>query len=250
MIEIRDLCVRFGPKEILKGLSLVIEEGKTTVIIGRSGIGKSVLLKCILGLTVPVSGSILIDGREFLNAGPADKKGMIAEIGMLLQNGGLFDSMTIFDNIAFALRYHKKFPEAEIQKRVRQYARIVEIDESLSLFPKDLSGGMRRRAALARAIILEPKYLFYDEPTTGLDPTSSALVEILIRRLKEELGITTLIVTHDIDMVRFLAEVVALLEGGVITFRQTREEAFRPDSPIYDSFIANREKLHFEHGYR
>lgn len=250
MIEVNDLQVNFGKKQVLKGLTLTIEDGITTVIIGRSGIGKSVMMKCVLGLIQPQSGSIRIDGEEVLTATPAQQKVLRSHVGMLLQNGGLFDSMNIGDNIAFALRYHRRFPEAEIQKRVKKYAEIVEIHESLHLFPKDLSGGMKRRAALARAIILEPRYLFYDEPTTGLDPTSSALVEILIRRLKEELCITTLVVTHDIDMVKFLAEKVALLQDGVIEHQCTRDQAFDPSHPIFDSFIANREKLHREHGFR
>jgi phospholipid/cholesterol/gamma-HCH transport system ATP-binding protein len=143
---------------------------------------------------------------------------MISKIGMLLQHGALFDSMSIYDNIAFPLAYHKKASPKEIEKRVKKYAEIVEIEQDLELMPSDLSGGMKRRAALARAIILEPKYLFYDEPTTGLDPTSSALVDNLIRRLTETLKITTVVVTHDIEMVRFIADKVALLQNGRIDY--------------------------------
>lgn len=249
MIEVRDLWVRFGTKDVLKGLNLFIEEGKTTVVLGRSGIGKSVTMKCILGLIKPQRGQIFIDGEEFLGAGKAKQKEMIAHIGMLMQHGALFDSMNVFDNIAFPLRYHRKFPEEEIRRRVQKYAEVVQIQDALGLMPTDLSGGMKRKAALARAIIQEPRYLFYDEPTTGLDPTSSALVEIAIRRLKDELKITSLVVTHDIDLVYFLAEEVALLDGGQILYKESREKALHPGSDIYTHFIASRERLHRESGY-
>lgn len=249
MIVVEDLWVKFGSKEVLKGLSLEIPEHITTVILGRSGIGKSVLLKCILGLLNPVSGRIFIDGKEFLSAGKAERKEMTASIGMLLQNGALFDSMDVAQNIAFPLAYHRKKPAAVIKKKVEEYAELVGIADSLHLMPKDLSGGMRRKVALARAIMLEPSYIFYDEPTTGLDPTSSAIVEILIRQLKEKLNITTLVVTHDIDLVRFLGEDVALLEDGKIMYKEKRAEAFSATSPIYQNFIANRERIQREQGY-
>lgn len=249
MIVAEDLWVKFGSKEVLKGLNIEIPEGRTTVILGKSGIGKSVLLKCILGLLQPVSGRIFIDGSEFLSAGKAQKKQMTACIGMLLQNGALFDSMNVEENIAFPLAYHKKAPPSEIKKKVLEYAELVGIRDSLHLMPKDLSGGMRRKVALARAIMLQPRYLFYDEPTTGLDPTSSAIVEILIRQLKEQFNITTLVVTHDIDLVAFLGEDVALLDDGKILYKQTREEAFREDSPIYRYFISSRKRIQNEQGF-
>jgi phospholipid/cholesterol/gamma-HCH transport system ATP-binding protein len=249
VIEVKDLHVSFGPKQVLTGLNLTIEEGVTTVIIGRSGIGKSVTLKCILGLIKPDSGSITIEGEEFLGASRGAQLEMISKIGMLLQHGALFDSMSIYDNIAFPLAYHKKASPKEIEKRVKKYAEIVEIEQDLDLMPSDLSGGMKRRAALARAIILEPKYLFYDEPTTGLDPTSSALVDNLIRRLTETLKITTVVVTHDIEMVRFIADKVALLQNGRIDYIGNLEDAFREDHPIYSTFINQREIIHREQGY-
>lgn len=249
MIEIKDLWVRFGTKDVLKGLNLKIEDGRTTVVLGRSGIGKSITIKCVMGLITPSRGQIFVDGEEILIASKARRKELTAPIGMLLQHGGLFDSLDVFDNIAFPLRYHRKFPESEIRNRVLHYAEVVQIQEALHLMPKDLSGGMKRKAALARAIIQEPRYLFYDEPTTGLDPLSSGLVETAIRRLKEELGITTLVVTHDIDLVKFLAEDVALLDQGRILYKEPRDQAFREDSGIFTHFIASREKLHRESGY-
>lgn len=249
MIVVEDLWVKFGPKEVLKGLNLEIADGRTTVILGRSGIGKSVLLKCILGLIRPVSGRIFIDGKELLSSTKAQQKELTASIGMLLQNGALFDSLSVEENIAFPLAYHRRYPPHVIKEKVRQYSALVGIEDSLHLMPKDLSGGMRRKAALARAIVLQPRYLFYDEPTTGLDPSSSAIVEILIRQLKERLGITTLVVTHDIDLVRFLGEDVALLEDGKIKYKEARERAFQEDSPIYRSFLSCRERIHREQGF-
>lgn len=249
MIEVKDLSIRFGPKEVLKGLNFVLKEDLITVIIGRSGIGKSVLLKCILGLAIPQSGEIWIDGKEFLGATKSQKKEMVSHIGMLLQHGALFDSMNIFDNIAFALRYHRKHKEKEIQSLVKKYASVVGIDDALKMYPKDLSGGMKRKAALARAIVLEPKYLFYDEPTTGLDPTSAAIVDVTIRKLKEELGVTTLVVTHDLGMVDFLAQRVALLQEGKILYDMSKEEAFLANSPINELFLTKRERIHHENGF-
>jgi len=250
MIEIKDLVVNFGNKRVLNGLNLQIPEGQTTVIIGRSGIGKSVTLKCILGLIRPQEGSITIDGEQLTGASPGEMKDLVSRIGMLLQHGALFDSMSIFDNIAFPLSYHKKYPEEEIRERVFKYSKLVEIEDALELMPSDLSGGMLRRAALARAIISEPKYLFYDEPTTGLDPTSSALVDTLIKKLSETLKITTVIVTHDIGLVRFLGQRIALLEEGRIDYVCNLEEAFMEENPIYQTFINQREIIHREQGYR
>jgi phospholipid/cholesterol/gamma-HCH transport system ATP-binding protein len=249
LIVVEDIWVKFGSKEVLKGLNLEIPEGKTTVILGRSGIGKSVLLKCILGLLQPISGRIFIDDKEFLSASKAQKKELTACIGMLLQNGALFDSMNVEDNIAFPLAYHKRATPTEIKKKVYEYAELVGIRDSLHLMPKDLSGGMRRKVALARAIMLHPRYLFYDEPTTGLDPTSSAIVEILIRQLKEQLNITTLVVTHDIELVKFLGEDVALLEDGKILYKEAKTQAFKEESPIFQSFIASRERIQREQGF-
>ncbi|NNM55071.1 MAG: ATP-binding cassette domain-containing protein [Spirochaetales bacterium] len=249
MIQIRDLTVAFSGRTVLDHLSLDVYEGKTLVVLGRSGIGKSVLLKAVLGLLPVQGGSVEIDGVEVLKASVSVAREYRGRVGMLLQNGGLFDSMSVFDNIAFPLRYHKLAPEAEIRGRVEHYAELVDLKDALAVFPQDLSGGMRRRAALARAIIQNPKYLFYDEPSTGLDPSTSALVEILIRRVKEELGITTLIVTHDVDMVMFLGEDVALLSEGHITARQDLKTVMTPGSEIWEQFISQREKAHREHGF-
>lgn len=249
MIALENLSIRFGQRQVLNGLNLVLEEKKTTVILGPSGIGKSVMLKIILGLLKPQEGRVQIDGEDLLKAAPIRAKELRRPIGMLLQQGGLFDSLSVYDNIAFPLRYHRSCSEAEIRKRVERYSSLVEIDHALDVFPQDLSGGMRRKAALARALIQEPRYLLYDEPTTGLDPASSALVEIAIRRLGTELAMTSLVVTHDIDLVRFVADEVALLKDGRILYKEPKEQAFKPGSPIQIEFLDQREQIHREHGY-
>jgi phospholipid/cholesterol/gamma-HCH transport system ATP-binding protein len=214
------------------------------VILGRSGVGKSVLLKSILGLVPLASGSIVIDGQDLLSLSPRKRADLRARIGMLLQNGGLFDSMTVYENIAFPLRFHRMTSEKDLDRRVRDLAALVDLTEALDQEPSDLSGGMRRRAALARCLVQDPAYLFYDEPTTGLDPATAALVETLMHRVGTERKLTSVIVTHDLDLVRYLGDKVALLEAGSIVACQGRSEALAPGSLIWESFITAREKIH------
>lgn len=244
MIAIRGARVGFGERTILAGLDLDLVDGETSVILGRSGIGKSVLLKAILGLVPLRAGTIAIDGQDLASLNPRDRAAARAKVGMLLQNGGLFDSMTVYENIAFPLRYHRLASGPELDRLVRDQAALVELTDALGLFPPDLSGGMRRRAALARCLVQKPAYMFYDEPTTGLDPATSALVEELIRRVAVERGLTTVVVTHDLDLVRYLGDRLALLEDGVIAACLPRAEALAPGSLIWESFITAREKIH------
>lgn len=247
MIELRGLRLAFGSRVILDGVNLELEEGRTTVILGRSGVGKSVLLKAVLGLVPLDAGSVFIDGRDVGSLAPRDQAFARSRIGMLLQNGGLFDSMSVYDNIAFPLTYHRTATRAEIDRRVRDLAALVDLSEALDLAPADLSGGMRRRAALARCLVQDPGYLFYDEPTAGLDPATSAMVERLIQRVAQERGLTTVVVSHDLDLVRFLGDRIALLESGAIVACQDRAQALGPGSPIWENFITAREKIHHGH---
>lgn len=246
MISLRDLRLAFGQRTVLDGVNLDLEDGRTTVILGRSGVGKSVLLKAILGLVPLDAGSILIDGRDLGTLGARDQAYARSRIGMLLQNGGLFDSMTVYENIAFPLAYHRLASGADIDHRVRDLAALVDLSDALDLAPTDLSGGMRRRAALARCLVQNPAYLFYDEPTAGLDPATSALVELLIQRVAQERKLTTVVVSHDLDLVRFLGDRIALLEAGSIAC-QDRAQALGPGSPIWENFITAREKIHHGH---
>jgi phospholipid/cholesterol/gamma-HCH transport system ATP-binding protein len=246
MIRAHDLHFAFPNRAVLSGLTIDVEESLTTVIIGASGIGKSVLLKCITGLLKPQAGSITIDGQEIVGA---DRQTMLAvrqKIGMLFQEGALFDSMDVFENVAFPLQYHRTGSAAEIEKKVHMYLDLVGMRDSLKAMPQELSGGMKRKVAIARAMILEPRYLLYDEPTSGLDPASSAIVESMIKRLQAERAITSLVVTHDIDLTRFIADRIALLEEGRIVTLAGREEAFSAGSPVNEHFIEKRERIRQE----
>ncbi len=248
MIRITDLTFAFPERPVLRDLSLTIEESLTTVVIGRSGIGKSVLLKCITGLLVPQEGSITIDGEEVVGAEKKDLLRIRRKTGMLFQEGALFDSMTVMENVAFPLSYHKLFPRCEIEKKVRSFLDLVDMTDYAQAMPRELSGGMKRKVAVARAMILEPRYLLYDEPTAGLDPSSSAVVESMIRRLQRERSITSLVVTHDIDLTKYIADRIALMEEGRISAEAARDEAFAEPSAIYEHFIENRERIRAENG--
>ena len=246
MIRVRDVCFAFPERPVLDGLSIDIGESLTTVIIGASGIGKSVLLKCITGLLRPQSGSVIIDGDEVVGARRNRLYEIRKKIGMLFQEGALFDSMNVFENVAFPLAYHKSHSTREIEKRVHAYLDLVDMRESMTAMPRELSGGMKRKVAVARAMILEPRYLLYDEPTSGLDPASSAVVESMIKRLQTERAITSLVVTHDIDLTRFIADRIALLEDKRIVTVEGRDEAFSESSAVYDHFIEKRERIRQE----
>jgi len=243
MIRVRGVQYAFPGRPVLEDLTIDIEESLTTVIVGRSGIGKSVLLKCISGLLTPQAGSITIDGEEVVGAPRQKLRSIRKKIGMLFQEGALFDSMSVFENVAFPLLYHKTYPMEEIHRRVQAYLDLVGMEDYANALPQELSGGMKRKVAVARAMILEPRYLLYDEPTAGLDPGSAAVVETMIRRLQGERAITSLVVTHDIDLTRYLADRIALLEDRRIVAVEAREEAFRESSPVYVHFIENRERI-------
>jgi phospholipid/cholesterol/gamma-HCH transport system ATP-binding protein len=233
---------------VLDDITIDIEESLTTVVVGRSGIGKSVFLKCITGLLKPQAGSITIDGDEVVGVTRPRLLAIRRRIGMLFQEGALFDSMSVYENVAFPLMYHKSASGKEIERRVRSYLDLVGMLEYLHAMPQELSGGMKRKVAVARAMILEPRYLLYDEPTAGLDPASAAVVESMIRRLQREGAITSLVVTHDIDLTRYIADRIALMEDGRISAHAGREDAFREPSAIYTHFIENRERIRAENG--
>jgi len=246
LIRIRDLSFAFPQRSVLQELDLTIEESLTTVVIGRSGIGKSVLLKCITGLLSPQAGSITIDGEEVIGAERKDLLRIRRKTGMLFQEGALFDSLDVYENVAFPLAYHKLFPPCEIDEKVRSFLDLVGMTEYARAMPRELSGGMKRKVAVARAMILEPRYLLYDEPTSGLDPSSAAVVEAMMLRLQAGRAITSLVVTHDIDLTRYVADRIALLEDGRIVALTSRDDGFQPGSPVYEHFIENREKIRQE----
>ncbi|MCL2065540.1 MAG: ATP-binding cassette domain-containing protein [Candidatus Cloacimonetes bacterium] len=203
MIEINNLTVQFDDTIVLKNVSTRIESEKMTCIIGRSGAGKSVLMKTVLGLINYTEGEILIDGFSIKNS---DKK-IKSKMAMVFQNSALFDSFNVFQNIAFPLQEHKKMSYLEIKNKVDEMIDLVKLPYIHELYPSDLSGGMRKRVALARAIVQEPKYLIYDEPTTGLDPITGGEIINLIETIHKKIGMTSIIITHDKDCINQLAEI-------------------------------------------
>ena len=215
MIELREVHKSFGPKAVLRGVNLTIPKGESMVIIGGSGTGKSVLLKCILGLVQPTSGTILLDGEDVTEA---ERDAFLARFGMLFQGGALFDSLTVWQNVAFRLlRGSLKRPKSEARDIAIEKLRRVGLSPDVAdLFPAELSGGMQKRVGLARAIAAEPEIIFFDEPTTGLDPIMAGVINELIREIVTEMGATAMAITHDMSSVRAIADKVAMLHDGVI----------------------------------
>jgi len=224
-IRIRGVSKRFGSQAVLDGLDLHIPRGEQRVILGRSGQGKSVLLKLIVGLLDPDAGSIEVDGQEV----PRDRRSELYKLrrrfSMVFQGGALFDSMSILDNITLALKEHTQLPAREIADRGQRALSMVGLPEVGAKFPSELSGGMRKRASLARAIIEEPDYILYDEPTTGLDPITSDAINRLIQSLAHELGVTSIVVTHDMQSAFTVGERFALLNNGKIVYEGSKAEA-------------------------
>ena len=223
-ISFQGLWKAFGSKQVLRGLSLDVRRGETLVVLGGSGSGKSVLLKHINGLLRPDAGRVIVDGDDVTQM---DEERLIAvrrKVGVLFQGGALFDSLTIGDNVAYGLREHTKLPPHAIAERVRATLEMIDLPRTEKLLPSQLSGGMRKRAALARAIILEPATILYDEPTTGLDPVVANKIDMLIRHLQERLHLTSVVVTHDLHSAFAVGDRFAFLHDGLIRFVGTRQE--------------------------
>jgi phospholipid/cholesterol/gamma-HCH transport system ATP-binding protein len=239
MIEIKHLRKVFGTKEVLKDVNLTIEDNKVTYILGLSGQGKSTIIKHIVGLLKPTSGEVLVDG---VDVGKADIKTLYEirkKVGFTFQEGALFDSMNIFDNVAFPLVEHTKLSKKEIEERVMSTLEMVGLDSQrvAKLYPHELSGGMRKRAATARAIILKPKYILYDEPTSGLDPIISDKITRMIENLTREHGMTSVVISHDLKETFKSADYVAMLYHGEIIEYGTVEEFQNSSNPIVQAFI-------------
>jgi len=237
-IRFVELHKAFGPKQVLCGVDLSIPRGGTVVVLGGSGSGKSVLLRHAIGLQRPDAGQVWVDDVEIT---ALDEEQLIEprkKVGMLFQAGALFDSMTVLDNVAFALREHTDQDDAEIRRRVSEVLELVELPGVEELMPADLSGGMRKRVALARAIALAPRAILYDEPTTGLDPVTATTINGLIRSLQARLGVTSIVVTHDIRSAFAVGDRVAFLDRGRIRFEGSAEEARHADEPLLRAFLA------------
>lgn len=227
----------FDDREVLRGLTLVIRRGEALVILGGSGTGKTVALKHIVGLISPDHGRVFVEGRDVTDFDEDEMLPIRRKVGFLFQGGALFDSMSVFDNVAFPLREHTSFSEAEIAVKVREKLKLVGLEGVDQMMPSNLSGGMRRRVALARAVILEPKALLFDEPTTGLDPITTKWVSKLMRNIHENLKITSVIVTHNIQSAMAVADRIAFLYRGRIKFVGTPEEIWECDDPIVHEFL-------------
>lgn len=240
LIEVRGLRQTFGGQEILRGVDLDIPSGKTLVLLGQSGGGKSVFLRHLIGLLKPVAGSILVEGEEIAGLDERELEPVRRKIGMLFQDGALFDSMTVFENVSFPLRERGERNEKVIREEVAHALELVSLQGQENKMPANLSGGMRKRAALARVIISEPSCILYDEPTAGLDPIVSDTINRLIRRLQSHLHVTSIVVTHDMISTNHIADRVALLRSGKIHFEGTLADLHGSVDPVIRDFIEGR----------
>jgi phospholipid/cholesterol/gamma-HCH transport system ATP-binding protein len=234
IIQIKHLKKVFGTKEVLKDINISFPKGSTTVVLGLSGSGKSTVIKHIVGLMKPTAGEIFVKGVDVANCSSDELRAIRKNIGYLFQDGALFDSMNIFDNIAFPLREHFKYSPKEIESKVMNTLQMVGLDAArvAYLFPNELSGGMRKRAGMARAIIMEPEIILYDEPTSGLDPITSDLITQLIIKLQHQLGVTSILITHDMKESFKAADYLAFLFDGEI-MEYAPNEAFKNSSNPY-----------------
>jgi phospholipid/cholesterol/gamma-HCH transport system ATP-binding protein len=237
VIEINGLRKTFGSHEVLKGVDLSLMEGKTTVIVGGSGQGKSLIIKHILGLIRPDSGSVRVYGKEMSNLGRKDLKEIRTDFGVLFQNAALFDSMTVYDNIALPLRERTHMSEEEISSIVNNKIEMMDIVGSNEKYPAQISGGMKKRVGLARALVLKPRIIFFDEPTTGLDVAKSNELYRIFFRTQQQLKYTAVIVSHDVPKIFKLADYVALLNNGVIQGCLSPEEFQLSDDPVIKEFV-------------
>jgi phospholipid/cholesterol/gamma-HCH transport system ATP-binding protein len=240
IIRVRDLKKSYGSVEVLKGLNLDIFEGETLVILGRSGVGKSVLLKQIIGLEMPDAGSVEVDGRVMSDSVKYQRDPKSKRIGMLFQGSALFDSMTVTENTAYYLRQHEPhLSEKILLERVDNALEMVGLEEAGEKIPSDLSGGMRKRAALARLIVYRPQIILYDEPTTGLDPITAMQINELINKTQRELQATSVVVTHDIRSAMEVGDRLAFHHDGTILLVAPKEEFMQTENPLVQSFFAN-----------
>ncbi|WP_158974345.1 ABC transporter ATP-binding protein [Cellulophaga sp. L1A9] len=241
MIEVNDIHKSFGESEILKGVTTQFEKGKTNLIIGQSGSGKTVFLKCLLGLFEPEEGSICYDGRTYSSLSGNEKRDLRQEMGMVFQGSALFDSMTVEGNVTFPLEMFTKQSKSEMQDRVDAVLKRVNLIDAHHKYPSEISGGMQKRVAIARAIVMNPKYLFCDEPNSGLDPKTAILIDNLIQEITEEYDITTVINTHDMNSVMEIGQKILFLKNGLKEWEGTNKEIFKTDNAAVTDFVYSSE---------
>src|ERR1051326_4358109 len=242
--QMRDVFVEFvyvykayGPKQVLRGANLKVFRGEVLVILGGSGSGKSVTLRHMLGLEAPDSGRVIVEEEDITDLPEEELYRVRKKFGMLFQSGALFDSMTVFENVAFPLREHTEMSEGEIQRAVREKLELVNLPNTEHLMPVDLSGGMKKRVGLARSIVLEPKMILYDEPTTGLDPITAQKINEMIIDLQSKLNVTSVVVTHDIQSAFSVGDRIAFLNRGVFEWVGSAEAARDADHPMLREFF-------------
>lgn len=237
MIQLRNVCKSFDDKEVLKGINADFENGKTNLIIGQSGSGKTVLMKCIVGLLQPTSGQVLYDGRDFTQMTKGERQTIHREMGMIFQSAALFDSMSVLENVMFPLNMFSDMNEADRIKRAKFCLERVNLVGADDKMPGEISGGMQKRVAIARAIALNPKYLFCDEPNSGLDPKTSLVIDELISSITHEYGMTTVINTHDMNSVMGIGESIIFIHQGDMAWHGTKDEIMTSTNERLNSFI-------------
>jgi phospholipid/cholesterol/gamma-HCH transport system ATP-binding protein len=237
MIEVQGLGKRFGEVQVLAGIDAVFRKGKVNQIIGRSGSGKSVLAKCMVGLHKPEEGRVLYEGRSFHEMDFEERRQVRQRIGMLFQGSALFDSLTVLENVMFPLRMFGSMPKGEMEARANDCLKRVRIVDKDRLYPAELSGGMQKRVGIARAIVLEPQYLFCDEPNSGLDPQTAIVIDDLIKEITEELQTTTVVITHDMNSVMETGEHILFIHQGRKWWEGDREALLRSDNKELNEFV-------------
>jgi phospholipid/cholesterol/gamma-HCH transport system ATP-binding protein len=237
MIEARNISKYFGDNRVLTDVSFTFEPGKTNLIIGQSGSGKTVFMKCIVGLLQPDEGEVIYDGRNFCKMGQDERRKLRQEIGMLFQGGALFDSMNVEQNVMFPLNMFTRMSYADKRERVNFCLERVNLEGRNALMPSELSGGMIKRVAIARAISMNPKYLFCDEPNSGLDPVTAGVIDELIKEITEEYNITTVVNTHDMNSVLMTGENIAFIHKGQIWWSGDRHQILHTDNQVLNDFV-------------
>jgi len=237
MITVESLHKSFGEEHILKGISTVFDKGKTNLIIGQSGSGKTVFLKCLLGLFSPEKGRIIFEDKAIQDMSDDEKRDLREDMGMVFQGSALFDSMNIEENVMFPLRMFSKKKKDEMLERVNEVLKRVNLENVNSKFPSEISGGMQKRVAIARAIVNSPKYLFCDEPNSGLDPRTAILIDNLIQEITAEYNITTVINTHDMNSVMEIGQKIVFLQKGNLAWQGNNQEIFKTDNKDVTDFV-------------
>lgn len=241
MIEVNDIYKSFGDTHVLKGISTVFDKGKTNLVIGQSGSGKTVFLKCLLGLFSPDKGTISHDGKIYSQLSAKDQRNLRQDMGMVFQGNALFDSLTVEGNVMFPLEMFTKQSQSEMQDRADFVLKRVNLIDAHKKYPSEISGGMQKRVAIARAIVMNPTYLFCDEPNSGLDPKTAILIDNLIQEITQEYDITTVVNTHDMNSVMEIGEKIIFLKNGIKEWEGTKDEIFKTDNEAVTDFVYSSE---------